>query len=148
MRIASGTKLNTCYWVDADRLEQYWQGDSLLIDYRLVHHDTRDPDKRMPHNGWFEYNGNIEREAFVVPAMIWNSGAGSNKIGFDNGRHRLRWMMSHGLKEIPVSIPDTQIDLFSSLELVIRKIEADEILPLPLRESINTKYESLSAMEI
>ncbi len=60
----------------------------------------------------------------------------------------MRWMMSHGLKEIPVSIPDKEIELFSSLELVIRKIEADEILPLPLRESINTKYESLNAMEI
>lgn len=143
MKMTSEYDRFKCFWVDPVRLEQCWIGDDQWIDDSCLFIETGELKGSLPHVNWVRVSSSSDGKMFILPKMRWNHGASQSLISFDGGRHRLRWMMSFGLKEIPVSIFQNDIQKVSELGIIIREVWEDEPLPVVLENAIEEKIKRL-----
>lgn len=143
MKITSESDLYRCFWVDPIRLEQCWIGNDQWIDGSCLFIESGELKGNLPHVDWVRMSCSSGWKMFILPRMKWNHGASQSSISFDDGRHRLRWMMNFGLKEIPVSIFLNDIQKVSELGIIIREVWEGEPLPVILENAIEDKIKRL-----
>lgn len=109
MKIISDSIHYTPVWVHAHKLELYWRREESLYLEKWV---------GPPRDFWFQMGVAEKRKAFRAGlACLDTSRYGEHVIGFTNGRHRTRWLLSRGLTEIPICIPWEQIYEWKNLGL-------------------------------
>ncbi|WP_143613073.1 plasmid fertility inhibition factor family protein [Thiohalospira halophila] len=110
------------YFVYSAKLEQLWRKDALYIRQW----------QGEPKSVWFRRSRpKKERVAFYVPHLNIELDTHGYAISFTNGRHRTRWLLQAGKKEVPVGLEEGEIALADELGLLARTVRADDELQLP-----------------
>jgi len=106
-------------WVKRDLLEELW---------------VRNPNYYVkswsgePDAGWFSYSMSEDKTGFCTGDMYFEKVDGQLTIGFENGRHRTRWLMSLGETLIPVGLEDHHYKKALSIGLAVSRVMPDERL--------------------
>ena len=87
-------------WVDAKLFDRLWSNEELYVADWIGD----------PKIGWFTYDrAGEKKEGIQIADVSLAIEEDKVSIGFTNGRHRTRWMLQHGLKEIPIGVWEEQI---------------------------------------
>jgi len=93
--------------VDSERIEHFWRMDSAyLTEWEWE-----------PRDKWFLKDVNNKKIAFIAGLASLD---GRDQIGFINGRHRTRWLLNKGIKELPVCIPTNELEAWMERDLIIQ----------------------------
>lgn len=82
------------YWIPVEELEEIWKPDKLSYVQ-----DWNGP----PKSRWFKSTGDGRLVHYLPCAQILDKPTGP-RLNFANGRHRCRWQIKSGQKEILLSI--------------------------------------------
>lgn len=92
--------------VDPKRFEDLWKKDGLYLPNW----------GKPPRDKWFHLGKDGKRIGFIAGLAAMGS---EESIGFTNGRHRTRWLLEAGLKELPICIPHEEHDQWMEAELIL-----------------------------
>ena len=86
-------------------LEKQWRRSDLYLESW----------ERLPPCQWFYHDEVGKPIAFLAGLACLGQ---DDTVGFTNGRHRTRWILSLGLLHVPVCVPFEQIDAWMATDLV------------------------------
>jgi hypothetical protein len=108
------TELTEIVWISVNKLAELWD----------------EPDVKTyenPKENWFHPASN--RECFFIPEIQIEFSDQFN-VFFVNGRHRTKWLIQQGYKEIPVGILKSEIELGTRIGLIQRIFKEVDCLEL------------------
>ncbi|WP_341743261.1 hypothetical protein [Azonexus hydrophilus] len=94
-------------WLDVGKLEKMWRRDSLYLPGPVA----------IERGAWFDFDDN--GRPLFMPALghieFGRGFFGSPALVISGGRHRTRWLIERGVKEIPISFDFSRRDTLSAL---------------------------------
>ena len=109
------SELTEIVWISVNKLAELWDEPDVKI-------------YENPKDSWFHPASN--RECIFIPEIQIESGDQFN-VFFVNGRHRTKWLIQQGYKEILVGILKSEIELGTRIGLIQRIFEEGDCLELP-----------------
>ena len=117
MKIKATRKEYIPTWVKAEVLEDLWKVDH---NFYIESWDGE------PQIGWFAYDIPEFRTGFCTADMYLKDIDGKLTVGFVNGRHRTRWLLSKSFKYVPVGLEDLHFEKACEIGLAVARVQDHE----------------------
>ncbi|REL35382.1 plasmid fertility inhibition factor family protein [Thalassotalea euphylliae] len=117
MRIQSTQKEYKPTWVRAAVLEALWKVDRNF--YIGIWSGE-------PKTSWFAYDIPFVKTAFCTADMYLTEVDGKLTVGFEDGRHRTRWLLNSGFELIPVGLEEHHYKRAVALGLAVSRVKQNE----------------------
>ncbi|TYT73165.1 plasmid fertility inhibition factor family protein [Desulfobotulus mexicanus] len=121
MKIQATRKQYIPTWVNADILEELWKVNHSFYVESWV---------GEPRIGWFAYDIPDVRTGFHTADMYLKEIDGKLTVGFINGRHRTRWLLSKSLNFLPVGLEDSHFEKACEIGLAVARVLGHEEIEL------------------
>lgn len=94
--------------------------------------------KPVPPDRWFDHDREHRKIAFRPALACLDTRKRPVHVAFSNGRHRTQWLISLGLRVVPLCVPHEEHGRWGRLKLVAQAPNHEDVLHLPARYDAGT----------